>query len=71
MSTPLPLWRKANWSQGFVVSDWYGLHAGHEAALAGLDMVMPYAAPFWGDNLVESVKNGSVPESRIDDMAIR
>ncbi len=26
---------------------------------------------FWGDKLVEAVKNGSVPESRVTDMAVR
>ncbi|KAM3428163.1 hypothetical protein MY4824_008992 [Beauveria thailandica] len=32
---------------------------GHAGALAGLDMAMPDPDSFWGDNLVESVKNGS------------
>ncbi|KAH9990071.1 glycoside hydrolase family 3 protein [Xylariaceae sp. FL0662B] len=57
--------------QGFVVSDWGAQHAGVATALAGLDMVMPFATPFWGSNLTQAVNNGSVPESRIDDMAIR
>ncbi|KAH8202780.1 hypothetical protein TruAng_003051 [Truncatella angustata] len=57
--------------QGFVVSDWGAQHAGVASALAGLDMVMPYASPYWGDKLAEAVNNGSVPESRLDDMAIR
>ncbi|KAI1841675.1 hypothetical protein JX266_012140 [Neoarthrinium moseri] len=57
--------------QGFVVSDWGAQHAGVATALAGLDMVMPSASPFWGDNLTEAVNNGSVPESRVDDMATR
>ncbi|KAI2607957.1 glycoside hydrolase family 3 protein [Hypoxylon sp. NC1633] len=57
--------------QGFVVSDWWAQHAGVATALAGLDMTMPYATPFWSSNLAEAVNNGSVPESRIDDMATR
>jgi beta-glucosidase len=57
--------------QGFVVSDWGAQHAGVATALAGLDMAMPSAPVFWGSNLVTAVNNGSVPEARIDDMAIR
>ncbi|KAI5918027.1 glycoside hydrolase superfamily [Camillea tinctor] len=57
--------------QGFVVSDWGAQHAGVASALAGLDMVMPSGAAFWGNNLTEAVNNGSVPEARIDDMATR
>mgnify|MGYP005990903981 CR=1 FL=1 len=34
-------------------------------------MVMPDGGAFWGDELAKSVKNGSVPESRLDDMATR
>ncbi|KAI1410715.1 glycoside hydrolase family 3 protein [Hypoxylon sp. FL1857] len=57
--------------QGFVVSDWGAQHAGVATALAGLDMVMPSASPYWGSNLTQAVHNGSVPESRLDDMATR
>ncbi|KAI0107902.1 glycoside hydrolase family 3 protein [Hypoxylon sp. NC0597] len=57
--------------EGFVMSDWLALHAGYHAALAGMDMVMPEGGGFWGANLTESVKNGSVPEERLDDMARR
>ncbi|KAK0388256.1 hypothetical protein NLU13_4501 [Sarocladium strictum] len=57
--------------QGFVVSDWDAQHAGVATALAGLDMAMPNDQGFWGDKLIEAVKNGSVPETRVDDMAIR
>ncbi|KAI1097380.1 glycoside hydrolase family 3 protein [Jackrogersella minutella] len=57
--------------QGFVVSDWGAQHAGVATALAGLDMVMPYASPYWSSNLTEAVTNGSVPETRITDMATR
>lgn len=57
--------------QGFVVSDWGALHGGAAAALAGLDMAMPGAGNFWGGNLTQAAKNGTVPEARIDDMVIR
>ncbi|PHH81329.1 hypothetical protein CDD82_1030 [Ophiocordyceps australis] len=57
--------------QGFVVSDWDAQHAGTASALAGLDMAMPHGDSYWGKKLVEAVNNGSVPESRIDDMATR
>ncbi|EPE05491.1 glycoside hydrolase family 3 protein [Ophiostoma piceae UAMH 11346] len=56
--------------QGFVVSDWGAQHAGVATALAGMDMAMA-TSDFWGDNLVEAVRNGSVPEARVTDMAVR
>jgi beta-glucosidase len=57
--------------QGFVVSDWSALHGGAAAALAGLDVAMPGSAGLWGANLTQAIKNGTVPEARIDDMVIR
>ncbi|OOQ86351.1 putative beta-glucosidase M [Penicillium brasilianum] len=57
--------------QGFVVSDWDAQHAGVSAALAGLDMAMPDGQTFWGNNFTEAFTNGSVPVSRLDDMATR
>ncbi|RCI12872.1 hypothetical protein L249_1082 [Ophiocordyceps polyrhachis-furcata BCC 54312] len=57
--------------QGFVVSDWGAQHAGVATALAGLDLAMPMGDEFWGQKLVEAVKNGSVPERRVDDMVSR
>ncbi|KAH9906814.1 glycoside hydrolase family 3 protein [Xylariomycetidae sp. FL2044] len=56
--------------QGAVTSDWGALHAGVATALAGMDMVMPNSE-LWGDKLTEAVRNGSVPEGRLDDMATR
>lgn len=53
------------------MSDWGAQHAGVATALAGMDMVMPSGDGFWGDHLVKAVKNGSVPESRVTDMATR
>lgn len=57
--------------QGFIMSDWSAQHTGIASALAGLDMVMPSGLAYWGPNLTQAVRNGSVPESRIDDMATR
>jgi beta-glucosidase len=56
--------------QGFVVSDWGAQHAGVATVLAGLDMAMPNSE-FWAPGLTTAVQNGSVPMSRIDDMATR
>lgn len=57
--------------EGFVMSDWEALHAGYEAADAGLDMVMPSSGGFWGTNLSLAVTNGSFSQERLDDMATR
>lgn len=56
--------------QGFVVSDWGGQHSGVASANAGLDLVMPDGG-YWGDNMTEAVNNGSVADSRLNDMAAR
>lgn len=56
--------------EGFVISDWNAQHGGVASALAGMDMVMPTTG-LWGDNLTQAVKNGSVPEDRVTDMATR
>ena len=59
------------------MSDWQAQHAGVSAALAGLDMSMPGDTVFgtgrsyWGANLTLAVANGTVPEWRVDDMAVR
>ncbi|KAK3377960.1 beta-glucosidase [Podospora didyma] len=57
--------------EGFVVTDWGAQHAGVDTALAGLDMAMPTGDTFWGSHLATAIKNGSVPQSRLDDMASR
>jgi len=56
--------------QGAITSDWGALHAGVASALAGMDMVMPNSK-LWGGELVTAVKNGSIPESRLNDMVTR
>lgn len=67
--------------QGFVVSDWAGTHTGVDSINSGLDMDMPGAwnwvpldadVPTWfGGNLTAAVQNGSVAQSRVDDMVRR
>ncbi|KAI4086010.1 MAG: hypothetical protein LQ344_007924 [Seirophora lacunosa] len=63
--------------QGFVVSDWQAQHSGVGSALAGMDMSMPgdvlfnTGTSYWGANLTVAVLNGTVPEWRLDDMAVR
>ncbi|KAK4150653.1 putative beta-glucosidase M [Chaetomidium leptoderma] len=56
--------------EGFVVSDWDGQMSGVASANAGLDLVMPNAG-FWGDNLTQAVRNGTLSEERISDMVTR
>jgi beta-glucosidase len=63
--------------QGFVMSDWQAQHTGVSSAVAGLDMTMPgdtsfnTGYSFWGTNLTIAVVNGTLPEYRLDDMAMR
>lgn len=57
--------------QGFVVTDWSAQHTGITSAEAGLDMVMP-DSPFWENGtLALAVRNGSLSQTRLDDMATR
>ncbi|KAF2965351.1 hypothetical protein GQX73_g8230 [Xylaria multiplex] len=56
--------------QGAITSDWGALHAGVATSLAGMDMVMPNS-DLWGDELVKAVRNGSISQARLDDMATR
>ena len=56
------------------MTDWGALHGGYATALAGLDMAMPNGGSYWGlegSNLSQSISNGSMPESRLDDMVTR
>ncbi|KAI0181155.1 glycoside hydrolase family 3 protein [Hypoxylon sp. FL1284] len=54
---------------GFVLLDWNAQH-NLDSANAGLDMVMPGGGS-WGDNLTEAVRNESVSQDRVTDMATR
>ncbi|KAF1831336.1 avenacinase [Decorospora gaudefroyi] len=64
--------------QGYVMSDWGAVHSGVASIEAGLDMNMPgginLANPttsFFGENITIAVNNGSLSESRVDDMVLR
>lgn len=64
--------------QGFVMSDWGAVHSGVATIESGLDMNMPggisFSTPspsYWGENATSAVTNGTIPESRIDDMVLR
>jgi beta-glucosidase len=63
---------KEEWKfDGFVLSDFiWGIQDTVEAANNGQDMEMCYAQ-FFGDRLVQAVKNGLVPEARVDEAALR
>lgn len=62
---------KGNWHYpGFVVSDWEATHSTVKAARAGLDMQMP-GEEYFGKPLLDAITNGSVPQSRLDDMVHR
>jgi len=73
--------------QGPIMSDWAALINGVQPALAGLDINMPgflayglgpqafnpvnTSNSFWGSQLIQAVNNGSVSQSRVDDMVTR
>ncbi|KAL0950917.1 hypothetical protein HGRIS_007674 [Hohenbuehelia grisea] len=61
---------------GYIMSDWAATHS-TTSVNAGLDMTMPgdisfgSGTTYFGQNLVNAVNSGSVPQSRVDDMALR
>ncbi|KAF9480035.1 beta-glucosidase [Pholiota conissans] len=61
---------------GYVMSDWAATHS-TLSVNKGLDMTMPGDVTFssgtsyFGSALVSAVQSGSVPQSRVDDMALR
>ncbi|KAH9898527.1 beta-glucosidase [Cubamyces lactineus] len=66
--------------QGCILSgleDWYATHSTTPAANGGLDMTMPgdeffgSFSTYFGNNLVNAVKQGDVLQERLDDMATR
>jgi beta-glucosidase len=59
---------KGEWGfDGVVVSDWTAAHSTVEAAVGGLDVVMPAFGSPWGEALVAAVRSGAVPVEVIDD----
>lgn len=63
---------KGEWGfDGFVMNDFlWGIRDTVEAVNGGLDLEMP-ATQFFGEKLVRAVREGKVPESRIDEAALR
>ncbi|KAK5108101.1 hypothetical protein LTR62_008755 [Meristemomyces frigidus] len=57
--------------QGFVVSDWGAQRTGIASADAGLDMAMPGSSYWQNGNLSQAVSNGTLSQSRLDDIATR
>ncbi|KAF9499862.1 glycoside hydrolase family 3 protein [Pleurotus eryngii] len=61
---------------GYIMSDWAATHS-TGSVNQGLDMTMPgditfsSGTTYFGQNLVNAVQSGSVPQSRVDDMATR
>ena len=55
---------------GFVVSDWFGVHHTIEAANAGLNIEMPAPVRVYGTKLVEAVKAGEVDEAQVDRLVL-
>ena len=51
---------------GFVVSDWYGVHDAAPAANAGLDLEMPGPVRIYGRKLEAAVERGEVDEAQVD-----
>ena len=57
---------------GFVMSDWGGVHSTEKAALAGLDQESGQELDkqiYFGKPLADAVASGRVPEARLDEMA--
>ena len=58
------LWTTAGW----VMSDWGATHS--TSIMEGLDQEMP-SDQYMGDSLISAVKNGSIPQSAVDDSVRR
>ncbi|MEC5271724.1 beta-glucosidase [Caldifermentibacillus hisashii] len=63
---------KEEWDfDGFVISDFvWGVKDTVEAANGGMDIEMPHTK-FYGEKLIEAVKEGKVSEEKIDEAALR
>ena len=63
---------KGDWgSDSLVMSDWFATRSTEGTANAGLDLAMPGPVSPWGDALVEAVRAGRVPESKVDEKVLR
>lgn len=62
--------------KGYVVSDWFATHSTAKSINAGLDLEMPGYLPtnytgselWFGENVLNAIRNGSVTEDRVDEM---
>ncbi|HVO10790.1 MAG TPA: glycoside hydrolase family 3 C-terminal domain-containing protein [Vicinamibacteria bacterium] len=63
---------KQEWGyRGFVMSDFFaGVHDGRKAALAGLDLEMPWTNAY-GARLLAAVRRGEVPAAVVDEAVLR
>ncbi|KIM73689.1 glycoside hydrolase family 3 protein [Piloderma croceum F 1598] len=71
--------------QGFMLSDWTAIESLYASVMNGADVNMPGMCngdanqpnpaisnnSFWGQQLGDAVRNGTIPESRLDDMVTR
>ncbi|KAF5685460.1 beta-glucosidase [Fusarium denticulatum] len=57
--------------QGYVLTDWDSQPSGVASVLAGLDMAMPTTKYLGMTNFTQAIRNGSVPLTRLNDMATR
>jgi beta-glucosidase len=63
---------KQEWGfDGVVVSDWLAANSTVEAAMGGLDLVMPGPGGPWEERLLAAVRDGRVPVDVIDDKVAR
>jgi beta-glucosidase len=66
---------KGEWGyDGWVMSDWGATHSAEKAALAGLDVQSGAnfdPEPYFGEPLRAAVREGRVPQERVDDMVHR
>lgn len=62
--------------KGYVVSDWFATHSTAKSINSGLDLEMPGYLPteypgsqmWFGENVLNAIRNGSVTEARVDEM---
>lgn len=63
---------KGEWGfEGVVVSDWTANHTITESVVGGLDLEMPGPARYYGDLLVDAVRNWQIDEEAVDDAVRR
>jgi beta-glucosidase len=56
--------------EGFVVSDWGAVHDGVAAVNAGLSLEMPGSGDYHRNKVVEAVRAGRVPASKLDEVVV-